>query len=655
MKKLYFLTIIWTFSFGVLAQENLVNNPSFEKGVFVKRGVYPVKKGKRLIDFWGSPRKENAYLFYYPTRSVAVANSGQTSVGVNLGSGRQEKTKFQFITGKLKEPLEKGKIYCVCFNTLLHRSSKWAAKDVGLLFHKSARFLENIHDPTSLIASLYVNGGDYVTNTKWKEFCGYYLATGGEEYITFGKFGNSDATRMKDLGYEPYFELEFQNQALYQLDDISVTLKSENADCGCAEDPPIPEEEIEILQKQAHAPYLFALDASGSMKKEGLFDSLRLNLYRFVKKLPEQTPVSFVTFASTSRKVYAGKITTGTAEKIDSLLDRASVGGGTNVFLGLQMAYESWFVTEPDSAKMVLITDGEFHVNPKIVGIIKNEYETKGRKLTLIQIGARASGLEQVKPYMDDYIYTNQSELEQAVNKVYEEQFKGGSGETAYSCECEEEYSDTMNYHFVIDYSGSMAQEKSRATMALRYLFNKAPENAMISVTSFNTQATQLYVGKKSDITMGQLSILLARGTGGGTDPVPGVQNALRLAKSMSENRFSHIILITDYSAIQLSRLLELGQSMKQSSSEFDMAGYSIEVGSDGLVTTYSEFDKTTANYAGVSRQKFEKDLFFTQRSSCNFTSQPYHYNPAKAAAKNGTRKFFGRVLTGVVTGAVTN
>jgi hypothetical protein len=63
MKKLYFLTIIWTFSFGVLAQENLVNNPSFEKGVFVKRGVYPVKKGKRLIDFGDLPGKKMLICF----------------------------------------------------------------------------------------------------------------------------------------------------------------------------------------------------------------------------------------------------------------------------------------------------------------------------------------------------------------------------------------------------------------------------------------------------------------------------------------------------------------------------------------------------------------------------------------------------------------
>ena len=59
----------------------------------------------------------------------------------------------------------------------------------------------------------------------------------------------------------------------------------------------------------------------------------------------------------------------------------------------LKLAYASWVQEGPDKAKMVLISDGEFHVNPKIVALVKNEYETEERKLSLIQIGARASGL----------------------------------------------------------------------------------------------------------------------------------------------------------------------------------------------------------------------------------------------------------------------
>jgi Mg-chelatase subunit ChlD len=653
MKNLLTTIVFWFLALSLNAQENLVNNPSFENGTFTNRGAFKLKQGKRGVDYWGSPRSDAAYLFNMPRKSVAVANTGSKSVGLTLGSSKQEKTKFKYITGKLKAPLEKGKAYCICFSTLLHRSSKWAATNVGLLLHRDADLVKDIHDPTSLTASLYANAGEAVVNTKWKQYCGYYVASGGELYISFGKFGNSASVKMKDLGLEPYYEMEYQNEAFYQFDDISVLPLSEDTDCGCATEPPLPEEDTTV-QPPAHPPYLFALDASGSMKKEGLFDSLRQNLTRFVKELPDGTPVSFVTFASSSRKVFAGEVKTSTAATVDSLLSRAPVGGGTNVFLGLQMAYESWDTGSPDSAKMILISDGEFHVSPKIVSIIKNEFETKGRKLTLIQIGARASGLEQVKPYMDDYIYTNPSELSQAVAQLHKP-VGGGLGETAYDCGCEEEYSDTLNYHFVIDYSGSMAQEKKRAVMAVRYLFERAPDNAMISVTSFNTSANQLYVGKKSGITMARLSMLLARGTGGGTNPVPGVQHALKLAKRMSAGHFSHVILITDYSAVRLSMLKDLGAEMKASMREFDLAGSAIEVSQEGFVTTYSQFDETSSKYVGIGRVKFEKDLFYTQRSSCNFTSQPYHYNPAKAVAGNGGKKFLAGLLKGLANGLLSN
>ena len=651
MKSLTLCSIFLLFLATVFTQENLVQNPGFEFGDNKGYGVIKVKN--KTISKWHAPLKNFPTLYITPKKSVAVAFNGRNAVGLVLGSSRQEKTKFEYITGSLSAPLEKDAIYCIQFNTILQRSSRWAATDVGVLLHNDRKLVSEISDPTSLSASLYANEGEAMVNTKWNQYSGYYIASGGEKYISFGKFGTRDSKQMKDLGLDPYFEMDgFQSKAYYQIDDFSVKKVTDSTDCGCAVKPVIEDEENPVVKKQIQ-PYLFALDASGSMKRDGLFDSLRHNLVRFLKKLPNGTPVSFVTFASSSRKIFAGEIEDGTAEKVDSLLDRAPIGGGTNVFVGLQLAYESWDTPGPDSAKMVLISDGEFHVSPKIAAIIKNNYESEGRKLTLIQIGARTSGLEQVKPYMDDYIHTTQSELNQVVAQL--QRPKGSAeGGTAVNCECIEEYSDTMNYHFVIDFSGSMKDEKSRATSALRYLFNRAPDNAMMTITTFNTQAEKIYVGKKSDITMAQLTFLLAKEfTGGGTDPTPGVKKALNLAQSMSEDRFSHIILITDLSSNSLSRRIEMGKSVQNSSEQFDLAAHAITVASDGVSMSHAQFDITTRIYQNVSRMKFEKDLFYTKRSSCDYTSESYHYNPAKAAFKNGSKKVGGAILKSVLEGTI--
>jgi len=647
MNKIVVSILLLTVAQFINAQDNLVVNPGFEDDSPINRGVYKVKHGRGPIRAWRNPLRNNPVLFITPKKAVAVAKSGYAAVGIILGSSKQNKTKFQSITGRLKTPLEKGETYCVSFNMLLHRTSRWAATDVGVLFHHDRKVVSDISDPQSLTASIYANDGNAVINTKWQKFSGYYKASGGEQFLSFGKFGTSNALQLKTIKQQQYFETDnYQSKAFYQVDDISVVKSTADSDCGCAEK--LPNEEDSLYIPPALPPYLFALDASGSMKKGGLFDSLRVNLARFLDELPIGTPVTFTTFASSSRKLFAGRINENSSFIVDSLLSRAPIGGGTSVFAGLRMAYDSWDTPGPDSAKMVLITDGEFNVTPNVVDIIKTQYETEGRKLTLIQIGSRASVLSQVKPYMDSYIHTTPSELGQVVSQLHGQ--RGGAAGMAMPCDCIEEFSDTMNYHFVIDYSGSMAQEKMRAISAVKYLFDKIPDNAMISFTTFNRSADLLYQGKKSETTKEDLIRMLRREqTGGGTDPVPGIKYGLRLAKSTSEGRFSHLVLITDLTAPKLSKYIELSRDMKRSMKEFDLAGSTMTVDEGGFVATYSQFDEATGNHVGVGRIKFEKDLFYTQRSSCNFTSQPYHYSPGKAAMKTHGKKVVGRTIMGAI------
>ena len=643
MMKVYAFIGITLMTVSAFCQDNLVLNPGFEENSKFKSGAYQLNR-KKILENWRSSLRHSPTLYITPRKSIAVAKSGYNSVGLLLGSSRQNKTKLEYLTGELKTPLIKGETYCICFNTLLHRTSRWAATDFGFLLHHDRKVVSDISDPQSMTATAYLNDGKAVTNTKWQKYCVYYQASGGEKYLSFGKFGTKDAADMKALGYQTHYESDnFQSKAYYLLDDISVIPRSADTDCGCATPPPPPEDSLS--QKPALKPYLFALDGSGSMKKGGLFDSLRVNLKLFLEDLPLGTPVSFVTFASSSRKLYAAEVDENTPETVDSLLARASLGGGTNVFVGLQLAYESWQTAGPDSAKMVLVSDGEFEVTPKITGIVKSNFETEGRKLTVIQVGSRANGmLRQLNPYMDEYIHTTASEISQVIAHLRED--KGGLASSAVACECINTYPDTMNYHFVVDYSGSMAQEKMRAIMAVQYLFRKAPDNAMISITSFDRQARELFRGKKSDIDEGKISsILFTEQTGGGTDPVPGIQHALSIAEELSQDRFSHVVLVTDLTSLQLSRYVDLSRSMKSSMQRFDLASCAITVDGQGLITTHSQFDVASGNYVGVGRLKFERDLFETERSTCNYTSQPYHYNPAKSYMKTAGKRFFLKVL----------
>lgn len=619
---------------AVNAQENLVVNPGFEKSNEPIEGVYRVMAENNPIISWQAPLRETPSYFKRPQKSVAQAYKGAASIGLTLGGSKHSKVKYEYITGNLSQKLVKDQVYCICFYAILHKSSRWAATDIGILLHSDKHIVYNVEDPTEITATTYVNGGKPITNTKWRKYCTYYMANGTERYISIGKFGKSEAVSVKDLNMEPYFELNgMQTKAYYQFDELSVIANSDSVDCGCANNFPEPDTSAKPKLK----PYLFALDASGSMRRSGLFDSLRSNLVRVLRDLPDGTPVSFSKYSSSAKQLFVGTKNEETISKIDSILDAVRVGGGTNVVKGLDKAYNSWKPEEPDSAKVVLISDGEFSVNNKILEMVKDGYERLGRKLTVVQIDARAVGLEILKPYMDAYIRTTPEDLHAAISSLrYTETISTAS----VACECGEEYSDIMNYHFVVDYSGSMRNEKSRAIDALKYLYEKAPDSSIITITSFNTSANLLFSGKKSDMNMSELLTLLnSVQTGGGTDPAPGVAQALSHAKNMAMNRFSHIILITDLKTTQLSSNGLLTSNIHRSMKEFDMAASAITVDGSGVISYQSQFDILTDKFQDVPRQKFETDLFETRMSSCDYSTQAYHFSAFKETIKNETKK----------------
>lgn len=642
---------------GILSfwsQNNLVINPGFEETNYSSTGIRELRKSGYLSNFWYSPlAKRSPELYMIPERSVAKANSGQNAVGMVLGGTKKEREKTEYITGHLSVPLVAGKAYCVSFNVLLHRTSKWAASNVGVLIHHDQNIIENSNDLKSLEASLYANDGDFITNTKWLEYNGYYIASGGEKYITLGVFGQNESIEISELDLEPYFQLDGMNsKAYYQFDDVSVIAQADGVDCGCAT-PPI-QEEIEVFEDREMKPYLFALDASGSMKRGGVFDSLRNSLRELLEHLPIGTPVTFSTFSSNSSLIYSGKLNPNTPREVDSLLGAIELAGGTSVYSGLENASKSWESQSKDSARLVLISDGTFTVTNNIEQLVKNQFENKGRNLTIIQIANKAKNAERLEPYQTNFISVPLSELRSAIFQVYRKERFG-----AVACECKDAYSDTMNYHFIIDYSGSMSLHKNRAKKAVLNLYEQAPETAVISITSFSTEAIELYVGKKSEMSLDELANLLSeQSTKGGTDPTPGVRHSLDIANNMAMDRFSHLIIVTDLEPEHLNDHGKMISDIRAMSNNIDLAvcaaTVDLESQIDLLVSGRSQFDITSGVFREVSKAKFEKDLFETKKSGCDYTTQPYHYNPATDVAKKEAKKAFRIILKELLGVGVT-
>ena len=621
-----------------IGQSNLVLNPGFEENKYSANGSMELRKEGFLTDYWYNPiRKRSPHLFTVPQRAVAKANSGSVAIGMILGGSKQSKTKYEYITGKLETPLAKGETYCLSFNILLHRSSRWAATDIGVLLHHDEFLIADVGEPQTLEATLYANDGYVVTQTKWQEFNGYFVASGGEQYISLGKFGEGESFELKELGLKPYFKLDgFQGKAYYQLDDFSVVAQSENLDCGCAE---APVSRTDTLITNGLQPYLFALDASGSMRKQGVFDSLRNNLAELLEQLPYGTPVTFSTFSSKANLLFSGRINQNTSKEVDDLLAAVELGSGTNVYSGLESAANSWPSTGKDSARIILISDGAFAVTNRIEYIVKDQFENNGRKLTVVQVESKARGTEKLDPYLTSFIYITPAELRSVIFQMHEVKSLG-----AIACECPRDFSEIMNYHFVIDYSGSMALYKNKAIKVVNSLYEKVPRNAVVSITAFSQSATELYVGKKSELSLSQLDALLTGyKVGGGTDPTPGVKHGVGIADRMAEDRFSHLILVTDLKASILNQKKGMKANIKSSFDKIDIAVSTVSVDlestMDFTVSGRMQFDATTSMFRNVSKAKFENDLFQTDRSACNYTTQVYHYNPASDVVKKEAKK----------------
>ena len=621
-----------------IGQSNLVLNPGFEENKYSANGSMELRKEGFLTDYWYNPiRKRSPHLFTVPQRAVAKANSGSVAIGMILGGSKQSKTKYEYITGKLETPLAKGETYCLSFNILLHRSSRWAATDIGVLLHHDEFLIADVGEPQTLEATLYANDGYVVTQTKWQEFNGYFVASGGEQYISLGKFGEGESFELKELGLKPYFKLDgFQGKAYYQLDDFSVVAQSENLDCGCAE---APVSRTDTLITNGLQPYLFALDASGSMRKQGVFDSLRNNLAELLEQLPYGTPVTFSTFSSKANLLFSGKVNQNTSKEVDDLLAAVELGSGTNVYSGLESAANSWPSTGKDSARIILISDGAFAVTNRIEYIVKDQFENNGRKLTVVQVESKARGTEKLDPYLTSFIYITPAELRSVIFQMHEVKSLG-----AIACECPRDFSEIMNYHFVIDYSGSMSLYKNKAIKVVNSLYEKVPRNAVVSITAFSQSATELYVGKKSELSLSQLDALLTGyKVGGGTDPTPGVKHGVGIADRMAEDRFSHLILVTDLKASILNQKKGMKANIKSSFDKIDIAVSTVSVDlestMDLTVSGRMQFDATTSMFRNVSKAKFENDLFQTDRSACNYTTQVYHYNPASDVVKKEAKK----------------
>ncbi len=134
---------------------------------------------------------------------------------------------------------------------------------------------------------------------------------------------------------------------------------------------------LQIHRRKVHM--AFVIDASGSMCGEKLETAKEAIIRRYQKDLEDDDMLSLVTFSDYAQVVVESAIKKS-ARDVESIIRRATCGGMTNLYEGVQRAVEALSKTPPGYLRvMVIATDGMPTTGvtdpAKIVGLVKEARE----------------------------------------------------------------------------------------------------------------------------------------------------------------------------------------------------------------------------------------------------------------------------------------
>lgn len=122
---------------------------------------------------------------------VKVPRSGKGMLGLLNASSGQEWSEY--VTGKLNQPVKKGKTYFVSFFVSFAENGPAHVYNLGALFSNDSIHTQigtNAINATPQIGT--AGQGNYVSGPRWYNICGYFTADRDYKFITIGNFGEHD-------------------------------------------------------------------------------------------------------------------------------------------------------------------------------------------------------------------------------------------------------------------------------------------------------------------------------------------------------------------------------------------------------------------------------------------------------------------------------
>ncbi len=202
---------------NICSAQNLVLNPGLEYYITCPGfGQF----SNTYINDWDKPTYGSTDYYHYncpgiiPTQQVPRTGDAYAGIiGYNYGTEYRE-----YMTGTLSSPLIPGATYYCEFYVSLNDGYIQAIKELGAYFSATppGPYANALHVP---VTPQIVNTSILLDDTSsWMRVSGYFLALGGEEYITIGNFYTDTNTTIVQVGNSGSYG------SYYFVDDVWVSL-----------------------------------------------------------------------------------------------------------------------------------------------------------------------------------------------------------------------------------------------------------------------------------------------------------------------------------------------------------------------------------------------------------------------------------------------
>ena len=246
-RRIIAFTVFGFLGFGVFAQNNLVENPSFEQTEKkVRKGVGEIS----LATGWYSPDEEKpADLFAESVKKeysqpdnikgYQLPATGQNYAGIRVWVDRGSEP-IHYIQTKLKDKLIAGKSYCVSFKVSLADLSKFGNANIGANISAKKPRSRDL-DSYEIKANIkHSKKKVFQDQYLWETICSVYKAEGDERYLTIGGFVNPEMINEKKETIRLRMSSQFRGQrqtsdSYFFIDDVSVINMEEIDGCNCEE------------------------------------------------------------------------------------------------------------------------------------------------------------------------------------------------------------------------------------------------------------------------------------------------------------------------------------------------------------------------------------------------------------------------------------